>query len=177
MAKIDLIIESIRDEYMINLLEESEISELQTLKTKKFLTESLGRIRSALIEEGALDGVKQHLANNWGKYLAGGAAGGALANGMHTLDSGLSDYTNAVGQAYDQSGIGAAAGMAVGAPLATMGVGAIDAGENALETGAQFDQEGLTPIGDKLVDAAGNIYDQAGQVIGNIADQVQNAVQ
>jgi hypothetical protein len=81
MRKIDLILENIRDEYMINLLEEGEVTELETLKTKKFLNESLGRIRKMLIEEGTLDGIKNHLANNWGKYLAGaGAAGlGGLA--------------------------------------------------------------------------------------------------
>ena len=70
MTKIDLILESIRDEYMINLLEESEVSELDALKTKKFLNESLGRIRSALIEENSLGTVKEYLAHSWGKYLA-----------------------------------------------------------------------------------------------------------
>jgi len=81
MRKLDLILENIRDEYMINLLEEGEVSELESLKTKKFLNESLGRIRSMLVEEGALDAVKGHLANNWGKYLGGAAAGGAAALG------------------------------------------------------------------------------------------------
>ncbi len=82
MRKIDLILESIRDEYMINLLEEGSVTELETLKTKKFLNENLTRIRKMLVEEGALEGVKQHLGNNWGKYLAGaGTLGaGALAN-------------------------------------------------------------------------------------------------
>ncbi len=70
MRKIDLILENIRDEYMINLLEEGTASELETLKTKKFLNENLNRIRKMLIEEGTLDGVKEHLGDNWGKYLA-----------------------------------------------------------------------------------------------------------
>ncbi len=82
MAKLDLILENIRDEYMINLLEESEVSELQALKTKKFLNESLGRIRKSLIEEGNMDAVKQHLKNNWGKYLAGAGAAGAVGTGL-----------------------------------------------------------------------------------------------
>ena len=81
MRKLDLILESIRDEYMINLLEEGEVSELETLKTKKFLNENLNRIRGMLVEEGALDSVKNHLANNWGKYLAGAGALGAGALG------------------------------------------------------------------------------------------------
>jgi len=81
MRKLDLILENVRDEYMINLLEEGSTTELETLKTKKFLNENLNRIRKMLVEEGALEGVKQHLGNNWGKYLAGaGTLGvGALA--------------------------------------------------------------------------------------------------
>jgi len=81
MRKLDLILENIRDEYMINLLEEGEVSELEALKTKKFLNESLDRIRGMLVEEGAMDAVKQHLANNWGKYLAGLGTAGAAAYG------------------------------------------------------------------------------------------------
>ncbi len=76
MRKLDLILENIRDEYMINLLEEGSVTELETLKTKKFLNENLSRIRKMLIEEGAMDGVKQHLGDNWGKYLTG--IGGAV---------------------------------------------------------------------------------------------------
>jgi hypothetical protein len=85
MRKIDLILENIRDEYMINLLEEGSVSELETLKTKKFLNENLNRIRGMLIQEGALDSVKQHLGNNWGKYLAGAGALGAGAAANHYL--------------------------------------------------------------------------------------------
>lgn len=69
MSKIDLIIESIRDEYMINLLEESEVSELEALKTKKFLNEALGRVRGMLVEEGALGQVQEILENKWAAYL------------------------------------------------------------------------------------------------------------
>jgi len=86
MRKIDLILENIRDEYMINLLEEGEVTELQTLKTKKFLNENLNRIRAMLIEEGAMDAVKQHLGNNWGKYLAGAGALGAGYGVSEALD-------------------------------------------------------------------------------------------
>jgi len=81
MRKLDLIIENIRDEYMINLLEEGTASELETLKTKKFLNENLSRIRGILVEEGAMDQVKQHLGDNWGKYLAGAGAAGAAGLG------------------------------------------------------------------------------------------------
>ena len=99
MRKIDLIIESIRDEYMINLLEEGTTSELETLKTKKFLNENLNRIRKMLIEEGALEGVKQHLGDNWGKYLAGAGAVGAGALGM--TDTGQEVLGNIAGTAKD----------------------------------------------------------------------------
>ncbi len=69
MTKIDLILENIRDDYMINLLEEGTASELETLKTKKFLNENLSRIRRMLIEEGALENIREHLSENWGHYL------------------------------------------------------------------------------------------------------------
>ncbi len=69
MTKIDLILENIRDEYLINLLEEGETSELETLKTKKFLNENLGRIRKMLVEEGAVENIREHLSENWGHYL------------------------------------------------------------------------------------------------------------
>jgi len=100
MRKIDLILENIRDEYMINLLEEGSVSELETLKTKKFLNENLNRIRKMLIEEGALDSVKGHLANNWGKYLAGAGALGAGAAGAMT-DAGQETLANLKDSAVD----------------------------------------------------------------------------
>ena len=70
MTKLDLILENIRDEYMINLLEEGESSELQTLKTKKFLNENLNRIRGMLVEEGTLNQVQELLENRWATYLS-----------------------------------------------------------------------------------------------------------
>ena len=68
------------------LVEEGTTSELQTLKTKKFLTESLQRIRGILVEEGTLDNVKSHLGNNWGKYLAGAGAAGIAGAGVAYSD-------------------------------------------------------------------------------------------
>ena len=184
MAKIDLIIENIRDEYMINLLEESEVSELEALKTKRFLNESLGRIRSMLVEEGAMDAVKSHLANNWGKYLAGGLTGAAMYHGADELTGGQAGlaaqaYPDAVANAYDQGGLPEAGAVAVGAPAIAAGYGAGDALQTAGEAiGGAAEQagQGLQQIGDKLVDAAGNIYNQAGEVIGNMADQAGEAI-
>ncbi len=97
MRKLDLIIENIRDEYMINLLEEGTASELESLKTKKFLNENLNRIRNMLIEEGAIDSVKNHLGNNWGKYLgAAGAAGLGYAANEHFGDPAGAAATSAI---------------------------------------------------------------------------------
>jgi len=70
-------IETVRDRHLMAVLEESEVTELQALKTKKFLNENLNIIKKVLVEEGVLDGARQHLANNWGKYAAGAGAVGA----------------------------------------------------------------------------------------------------
>jgi hypothetical protein len=83
MALLNKVIENKRDEYMINVLEEGT-TELESLKTKKYLTENLHMIGKILMEEGVVDAAKQNLANNWGKYAAGagvvGATGLAIAN-------------------------------------------------------------------------------------------------
>ncbi len=164
---------------MINLLEEGETSELETLKTKKFLNENLNRIRKMLVEEGALEGVKQHLGDNWGKYLAGAGALGAGALGADAaMDAGygqglagiagsgmpMGDQAEALGQL---AGAGAdQAGAAIGAGMdqagAAIGAGADQAG--AAIAGAA-DQAGQF-----VTDAAGNIKDAAGNVVGNVQD-------
>ena len=77
MALLNKVIENKRDAYMINVLEEST-SELESLKTKKYLTENLNMIGKILVEEGVVDAAKANLANNWGKYAAGAAGAGAL---------------------------------------------------------------------------------------------------
>ena len=92
MRKLNLVLENIRDEYMINFLEENTASELEILKTKKFLNESLLEMRKFLIEEGNLDGIKQHLANNWGKYLAGAGALGAAGLGAAAYHNGWGPF-------------------------------------------------------------------------------------
>ncbi len=102
MRKIDLILENIRDEYMINLLEEGEVTELQTLKTKKFLNESLRAIRGMLVEEGTMDNVKDHLKNNWGKYLAGAGAAGLAGAGYEYKN----EIADALGMGDDKLPVG-----------------------------------------------------------------------
>ncbi len=80
MRKLDYILESIRDEYMINVLEEGSVTELESLKTKKFLNESIQSVRGILIQEGVMDSVKGNLANNWKKYAAGAGTAAMMAS-------------------------------------------------------------------------------------------------
>lgn len=88
MATLMEAIENVRDRHLIAVLEEGTTTELQALKTKQFLNENLGIIRKVLVEEGVVDGARQHLANNWGKYAAGagvvGAGAAAHAAGLDT---------------------------------------------------------------------------------------------
>ncbi len=174
MRKLDLILEDIRDEYMINLLEEGSFNELETLKTKKFLNENLNRIRKMLIEEGALEGVKQHLGDNWGKYLAGAGTGAAMANGVRATNERLPlglDMGDMASNIADEAMNGDAvdaAGAAVGAPPALAAIGVAD----AVNQGAQ----GIAQAGEFVKDAAGNILDGAGNIVGNIADYAQDAM-
>ncbi len=187
MRKIDLILENIRDEYMINLLEEGTASELETLKTKKFLNENLNRIRKMLIEEGTLDGVKEHLGDNWGKYLAGAGAG-AMANGMNNAGVSAGDVVGGMGAAMNADP-GAAAGYAAGVPANLATNGAIDAAGQAGgaisdavgQAGDYISQQMAPPTAGEQVsqfvqDAAGNILDGAGNIVGNIADFAKDAV-
>jgi hypothetical protein len=83
MRKLQLVLENVRDRHMINILEEG-VTELGVLKTKKFLNENLSVISKILVEEGVVDGARNHLANNWGTYAAGagGAAAGTVAAGL-----------------------------------------------------------------------------------------------
>ncbi len=151
MRKIDLILENIRDEYMINLLEEGEVTELETLKTKKFLNESLGRIRGLLVEEGTMDAVKNNLKNNWGKYLAGaGTAAGAGYLAMHPELQ--QDLVNQGGQA----------------------VRSLTGQETIGDKWGEFTRW-LTD-NENTVDKAGNIIDKAGNIVGQATDYVGDKV-
>ncbi len=148
MRKLDLILENIRDEYMINLLEEGETTELETLKTKKFLNENLNRIRGMLVEEGVMDSVKNHLGNNWGNYLTGA---GALGAGAVLGDEALQNIQNP--EFADQA-------QQAGQVLA--GAGQEAAGQA---------QDAMQQFGDNFIDQAGVIYNKAGEVVGNVAQQ------
>jgi hypothetical protein len=165
MRKIDLILENIRDEYMINLLEEGEATELQTLKTKKFLNENLAVIRSMLIEEGALDGVKQHLANNWGKYLAGAGAAGLGAYG-YTHPEAVEAIKDQAGQAYREMTGNETLGdkVASGARWATGNENLVDKAGNLIGTAGEGISNAADYVGDKLNAAGEYIGDKASEL-------------
>ncbi len=175
MRKLDLIIENVRDEYMINLLEEGETTELETLKTKKFLNENLNRIRKMLIEEGALEGVKQHLGNNWGKYLAGAGAGAAGLAANHYLGGDDSVDARGEAQAFDAMPsegpvANPTAEYQVPNQIQNLGVpGMADAviNQNAAGFGGVPDQT--------LLSKAGQMAGDAGDAIGNAAGRVGDA--
>ncbi len=174
MRKIDLILENIRDDYMINLLEEGETSELETLKTKKFLNENLSRIRHMLIEEGALEGVKNHLGDNWGKYLAGAGAGAA---GMGLADRTSNDPAVMMAQLRDATDM--PGGIRQGGPMETVGAqldGVPDAAAEMVDDAGDAIGDAASAAGQLATDAAGNIMDAAGNVLGNVADFAQNAM-
>lgn len=103
-----MVLESVRDRHMINILEEGT-TELAALKTKRFLTENLNIINKILVEEGVVDGARNHLANNWGKYAAAGTVGGAvaadqLANGGAITDQVVDGAKNLVNGSQVQAG-------------------------------------------------------------------------
>lgn len=175
MRKLDLILENIRDEYMINLLEEGASSELEALKTKKFLSENLNRVRTMLVEEGVMEGVKQHLGDNWGKYLAGATATGLGVHGADVMGvdgQDVMEFPSEVANAAHMVGPAAAGAAALGAGPALVGAGAGDLIGKASD--AMAGDIDMQQIGDKLIDAAGNIYDAAGQMLGNISTGIQD---
>ncbi len=175
MRKIDLIIESIRDEYMINLLEEGSVSELESLKTKKFLNENLNRIRKMLVEEGALDGVKNHLANNWGKYLGGaGALGAGALAANHFMGDGADPRLDEIVAAGDENqAIRDQAGSVL--PEYMKGQGGQAGMDDARQS--MIDAQNASQNGEVLIPGQGNaMVDKAVQYTGQqAADQATDA--
>ena len=58
--KLHEIVESVKEDYLLNVIEESS-SDAEVLKTKKFLNETALIIESMLVEEGLGDGMKEIL--------------------------------------------------------------------------------------------------------------------
>ena len=63
--KLDLVLENTRNKYAMDLLEESELSERETLNGKLIINESTMQVREMLVEGGLLQGVKDILEESW----------------------------------------------------------------------------------------------------------------
>ncbi|RLD42218.1 MAG: hypothetical protein DRI86_12070 [Bacteroidetes bacterium] len=167
MAKLQLVLENVRDRHMINILEEGT-TELVALKTKKFLNENLSIISKILVEEGVVDGAKQHLANNWGKYAAGAAAGGA-ALGAATING--ADGTDAIDTFNNGTGnFQANAGAALDAAGANVAHNATQAGQAV----ADKYNEAATATTNAVTGAVDDVKAAGTQFQAGYADQSAN---
>ncbi len=64
--KLDLILENVRNQYSLSLLEESEnFSEKEILESKILLNEATMSIKHMLVEEGVIQAVQQNLEEAW----------------------------------------------------------------------------------------------------------------
>ncbi len=173
MAKLQLVLENVRDRHMINILEEGT-TELVALKTKKFLNENLSIINKILVEEGVVDGAKEHLANNWGKYAGGAAAGGTAAylmNQGQDLDSG--NLQDAVGT----SGIGGAGNTSsvIGMDGATPEEAAAAHARDAAQAQAATLNSGIPNVGTETI-AAQNTPNALNAVNAPIGDTSHSGI-
>jgi len=76
--KLKEIVESVKEEYLLNSLEETT-SEIETLRTKKFLNETAATIEHMLLNEGAGEWIKNKAS---GAYNAVKAAPGQMYGAM-----------------------------------------------------------------------------------------------
>lgn len=67
--KLDLILENVKNKYTMGLLEESTLSEMDTLKGKVLINESVIQIRSMLVEEGEISNVQNILEEAWSQAI------------------------------------------------------------------------------------------------------------
>ena len=78
MMKLDLILENVKNKYTLGLLEEGEsISEIQLLKGKILINESIATVRHMLVEEGTILGAQQVLEEAWVGHIIEESAKGA----------------------------------------------------------------------------------------------------
>ncbi len=97
--KIIEIVESVKEDYLLNTLEEGTVNEITLLKTKKFLNETANLVERILVEEGLADSVKGYVSKAM-PALAAGAAGAAGAFGYDHAGQ----IADQVGQVADQAG-------------------------------------------------------------------------
>lgn len=160
MRTLDLILENIRDEYMINILEEGTVSELESLKTKKFLNESIQSVRGILVQEGVMDSVRDHLADNWKKYAVG--AGTATLMGQPEAQDAVRDIVGQ-GQEYMANYDG---DNPIRTGLGVIGGGIAQAGERAANS-----------IVDSGIEAGQGVVNAAQAVPGQVQDAYQKGIE
>jgi hypothetical protein len=172
MALLNKVIENKRDEYMINVLEEGT-TELESLKTKKYLTENLHMIGKILMEEGVVDAAKANLANNWGKYAAGAGVVGA---GVAADQLGLGDgVAGAIKQGYE-GGVGAGFNTAMNGGSLDQSIDAAQGGiGGAMANGGTQLSSNFDGAVKTITDAAGNVYDEAGNLLKKAGDAISGA--
>ena len=168
MAKLAEILANKRDDYMISVLEEST-SELESLKTKKYLTENLNLIGKVLMEEGVVDAAKANLANNWGKYAAGAGVVGA-----GTLAGEAIAHPDATGQMASQV-FGQQAGTDV--------TNALQNAQDGVKTAADYVADGTNNtitgaenMGTRIAGGAEKLYNDAGTYLENGANDAKRAI-
>jgi len=202
--RVHEICESVKDSYLLGLLEESEVSEVEVLKTKKFLNETTSRIERMLIEEGLYDlgksvieeAFKMPGAEAAQKMVQGaaqkihGAGKAAQRMGMaagRKLDAAATGARNLGASGFNAAGTvsgkmmqnqGALANGVAGAGLA--GAGALGiAGAGAAYDAAYREMDPAGYAADQIADAAEPYVNAAGQVVdqaGNVLGQAADTV-
>ncbi len=111
--KLDLILENVRNNYSLGLLEESEsLSEKELLQGKILINESTMAIRSMLVEEGTIRAVQDVLEEAWSDAVLD-AASSAYDDGSEVVDGVVDSVDHVAGGVQ-----GAAHGVAVSGGLA-----------------------------------------------------------
>jgi len=107
--KLDLILENIKNKYSLGLLEESSLTEIQQLKGKILINESIMNIRKMLVEEGTIISVQNYLQETWEEVL-----GSPLPDSITPEDDDLRHLQNG---ALITAGVGALAAKRYGKGL------------------------------------------------------------
>lgn len=146
--KLDLILENVRNQYTLSLLEESTthgVDEREVLMGKMLINESTMMIRKMLVEEGVMEDVKAILENTFaqiieefsfdGDEMLDGASrvGKAIANVPLGAVDGLAATGGAVARNIADGNYGQAALTVGAAPIMTVagaGLGAYTGAEN-----------------------------------------------
>jgi len=176
-ARIHEIVESVKENYLLNALEEST-SEIEVLRTKKFLNEAASVIETVLVEEGVVDSVKEYVKN---AYANAAQRAAALKDQAKNYYNQAADAVKAVpGQVAN-----AAAGMIPGQAYRSDAVGGTVPANVAAKMAQMMRQHpgattaGLAGLGATGLGAAGyGAYEamQPDDLVDQAVDTVQNIV-